>query len=231
VTVDDPRRMGSVSHDGDLLSRRAVLARAGLLAAASALAPLPRVASGLGLLGVAPSSTDAVVRDTLGGLVAYVVPGDDRYSLAQGVSTTEPGGVAAGAVDALRSTLEIEGPGVSVAAAVILNARAQDVAPGGATRGFASAFAALSYARKDQVVRTLAQSHDVTLRVLGSTVPALAVFLSYSEAGVLDRRTRRLRGVPVGWRITGYSGVADIRNEFRGYYGGHRAALGGGQFE
>ena len=65
-------------------------------------------------------------------------------------------------------------------------------------------------------MRTLALSHDATLRVLGATVPALAVFLSYSEAGVLDPRTGRLRGVPVGWRLTGYSGVADIRNEFRG---------------
>ncbi len=221
-----------MSHDGgDVLSRRAVLARGGLLVATGALAPLPRVAGRLGLLGVASPSTDAVVRDTLGGLIAYVVPGNDRYSMAQGVSTTEPGGVAAGAVDALRSTLDVEGPGTADAAAVILNARAQGVAPGVGTRGFASAFAALSYARKDQVVRTLAQSHEATLRVLGSTVPALAVFLSYSEAGVLDRRTGRLRGVPVGWRITGYSGVADIRNEFRGYYGGHRTALGGGHFE
>jgi hypothetical protein len=223
--------MGSVSDDGgDVLSRRAVLARAGLLAAAGALAPLPRVAGRLGLLGVASPSTDAVVRDTLGGLVAYVVPGNDRYSLAQGVSTTEPGGVAAGAVDTLRSTLDVEGPGIADSAAVILNARALGVAPGVGARGFASAFAALSYARKDQVVRKLAQSHEATLRVLGSTVPALAVFLSYSEAGVLDRRTGRLRGVPVGWRITHYSGVADIRNEFRGYYGGYRTALGGGHF-
>jgi hypothetical protein len=221
--------MGSVSHDGgDILSRRAVLARAGLLAAAGALAPLPRVADRLGLLGVASASPDSVVRDTLGGLVAYVVPGNDRYSLAQGVSTTGPGGVAAGAVDTLRSTLDVEGPGLADAAAAILNSLAREDAPNVGNRGFASPFAALSYARKDQVVRTLADSHDATLRVLGSTVPALAVFLSYSEAGVLDRRTGRLRGVPVGWRITGYTGVADIRNDFRGYYGGHRTALGGG---
>jgi hypothetical protein len=204
------------------------MVRAGLLAAAGALAPLPRVADGLGLLGTASASasTDVVVRDTLGGLVAYVVPGNDRYSLAQGVSATEPGGVAAGAVDQLRLTLVVAGPGVAEAAASILNSLAQGVAPGGDARGFGSAFAALSYARKDQVVRTLAQSDDPTLRVLGSTLPALVAFLSYSEAGVLDRRTGRLRGVPVGWRLTGYTGVADIRNEFRGYYGGHRSALG-----
>jgi hypothetical protein len=189
------------------------------------------VADRLGLLGVASASTDAVVRDALGGLVAYVVPGNDRYSLAQGVSTREPGGVAAGAVDTLRSTLDIDGPGLAEAAAAILGASAREVAPRVGMGGFASPFAALSYSRKDQVVRTLAQSHDATLRVLGSTVPALAVFLSYSEAGVLDPRTGRLRSVPVGWQLTGYAGVADIRNEFRGYYGGHRSALRGGYSE
>jgi hypothetical protein len=218
--------MGSGTHDDrGGLSRRAILARAGLLGAAGALAPLPRVADRLGLLGVASASTDAVVRDALGGLVAYVVPGNDRYSRAQGVSTRRPGGVAAGAVDTLRSTLDIEGPGLAEAAAAILGASAREVASSVGMRGFASPFAALSYSRKDQVVRTLALSHDATLRVLGATVPALAVFLSYSEAGVLDPRTGRLRGVPVGWRLTGYSGVADIRDDFRGYYGGHRSAL------
>ena len=224
--------MGSGTHDDrGGLSRRAILARAGLLGAAGALAPLPGVADRLGLLGVASASTDAVVRDALGGLVAYVVPGNDRYSRAQGVSTTRPGGVAAGAVDTLRSTLDIEGPGLAEAAAAILGASAREVASSVGIRGFASPFAALSYSRKDQVVRTLALSHDATLRVLGSTVPALAVFLSYSEAGVLDPRTGRLRGVPVGWRLTDYSGVADIRNDFRGYYGGHRSALRGGYSE
>jgi hypothetical protein len=221
-----------MTDDGrGLLSRRAILARAGSLAAAGALASLPEVADRFGVLGVASASTDAVVRDTLGGVVAYVVPGNDGYSLAQGVSTTEPCGVAAGAIETLRSALDIEGPGLAQAAAAILVALAREVAPSVGLRGFASPFAALSYSRKDQVVRKLAQSHDATLRALGSTVPALAAFLSYSEAGVLDPRTGRLRSVPVGWRLTDYAGVADIRDDFLGYYGGHRSALRGGSSE
>jgi hypothetical protein len=135
--------------------------------------------------------------------------------------------VAAGAVEALRSILDVEGAGVTEAAVSILNALAGPVLPGGDLRGFASTFAALTYPRKDRIVRTLAQSRDGTLRELGSTVPTLTAFLSYSEAGVLDQRTGRLTGVPVGWQLTGYTGVADIRAEFRGYYRGHRTALRG----
>src|SRR5438270_245374 len=89
-----------------------------------------------------------------------LVPREKQDSLAQGVSTREPGGVAAGAVDTLRSTLDIDGPGLAEAAAAILGASAREVAPRVGMGAFASPFAALSYSRKDQVVRTLAQSHD-----------------------------------------------------------------------
>jgi hypothetical protein len=211
-------------YEQGALSRREVLARAGVLAAAVTLAPLPDVASRLGLLGTSAAATDAVVLDTLSGLVAYVVPGNDRYSRAQGQSTLGPGGVAAGAPDELRLTLNIAGPGLADAAAAILNALAAAAHPGGQLRGFASHFAALRFAEKDAVIRGLAHNADPTMQELGATVPALAAFLSYSEAGALDPRTGRLRHEPVGWRITGYTGVADIRNEFRGYYGGHRSA-------
>jgi hypothetical protein len=166
-----------------------------------------------------------VVLDTLSGLVAYVVPGNDRYSRAQGQSTPRPGGVAAGGAEQLRLTLDVAGPDLAAAAAGILNALASAANPGGHLRGFASSFAALPFAQKDGVIRGLAHSADATMRELGTTVPALTAFLSYSEAGVLDERTGRLRREPVGWRITGYTGVADIRDEFRGYYRGHRSAL------
>ncbi|HSO98114.1 MAG TPA: hypothetical protein VLP43_04120 [Solirubrobacteraceae bacterium] len=216
-----------IDDQGNLLSRRAILARAGVLAAVGALAPLPEVAERIGLLGTASASANAIARDTLGGFVAYVVPGSDRYSRAQGRFTSRPGGVAAGAIEALRMTLDVEGTGLAEAAASILNALARPILPGGDMRGFASAFAALSYSRKDQIVRDLVEGRDPTLRVLGTTLPSLVAFLSYSEAGVLDSRTGRLRATPVGWQITGYTGVADIRDEFQGYYGGHRSALRG----
>ena len=60
------------------------------------------------------------------------------------------------------------------------------------------------------------------MQALGSIVPALTAFLAFSEYGALDGR--RLNGVPVGWQITGYPGVADGRNELRGYFEGRRAA-------
>src|SRR6266536_5394003 len=44
---------------------------------------------------MAPAVTVDLVHDTLNGLAAFVVPGPDAYSVAQGVSTPEPGAIAA----------------------------------------------------------------------------------------------------------------------------------------
>jgi hypothetical protein len=200
-----------------------VLARTGLLALAGALAPLPRAVERLGLLGAASAASDEVVRDTLNGLVAYVVPGSDRYSVAQGESSGEPGGVDAGAGDGLRATLEVLGPGILDAAVNLLNGVAGAVAPG-AGAGFAAPFAALSAADKSTVLAVLTGSDDESLQMLAASLPALAAFVSYSEFGVLDPGAGQLRGIPVGWRISGYEGVADGRDELRGYYEGRRAA-------
>jgi len=46
-------------------------------------------------LGQSASIFDALSTDTLNGLVAFVVPGPDAYSVAQGVSDSAPGGIAA----------------------------------------------------------------------------------------------------------------------------------------
>lgn len=209
------------------LSRREALARAGLLGAAMALAPLPRVAERYGLLRPAAAAPlEDVGVDTLRGLAAYVVPGDDVYSREQGQATGRPGGVAAGAAEGLRATLDVSGPGIADAAVGILNTVAGVVRPGGSSGRFASPFAALTFTQKDQVFAQLGQSGDDTLRSLAGTLPAIVTFLSYSEIAVLDPRTRRLRSEPVGWSLANYSGVADIRDEFHGYLGGRRRALG-----
>jgi hypothetical protein len=89
--------------------RRQFLVRAGVLSAALAFLDV-------GALGASPSARAAALRragvtslkpadlapifdelssDTLSGLVAFVVPGPDAYSVAQGVSDTAPGGIAA----------------------------------------------------------------------------------------------------------------------------------------
>lgn len=81
--------------------RRAFLVRSGVLGAAIALVDVPSLlespttgAAGPSLTALAPVF-DALSKDTMNGLVAFVVPGPDLYSVAQGVHDTSPGGLAA----------------------------------------------------------------------------------------------------------------------------------------
>jgi hypothetical protein len=60
--------------------------------------------------------------------------------------------------------------------------------------------------------------------MLGGLLPAIAAFISYSEFGVLQPGGTELARRPVGWDLTGYEGVADGRDAFRGYLGGRRRA-------
>lgn len=81
--------------------RRAFLMRTGVIGAAIALVDVPALvetrpagAATPGLSDLAPIF-DALSVDTMNGLVAFVVPGLDVYSIAQGASDLTPGGVAA----------------------------------------------------------------------------------------------------------------------------------------
>lgn len=203
------------------LSRRAFVGRAALLAAA--LTPLPR--AGLVTAGAAAAPAD-VALDTLNAVVAYVVPGDDRHSAAQGVSSPHPGGVAARGGEGVRATLDAASPGTAAAAVAVLNAFARAVDPGADARadaaGFAAPFAALSFASKATVFEQLSHSVDATFRMLGGLLPAIAAFVCYSEYGALG--ATGLTSRPVGWQLTGYDGAVDGRDDFRGYYGGRRRA-------
>jgi hypothetical protein len=94
-------------------SRRQFLIRAGVIGAAMVLAEA-------GELEFASSSADGAVlspfalapvfdilaTDTINGLVAFVVPGPDAYSVAQGVSDTAPGGLAADGVGFMLNALD-----------------------------------------------------------------------------------------------------------------------------
>jgi hypothetical protein len=87
-----------------------------------------------GWIGAARASTGGLVEDTLGGLVSFVVPGADPYSIQQGVHTQEPGGLEAGAVVPLRLALDEAAPfapGFSAVVVSILNEVAQLVHPSG----------------------------------------------------------------------------------------------------
>ncbi|RJQ81496.1 hypothetical protein D5S17_04655 [Pseudonocardiaceae bacterium YIM PH 21723] len=88
-------------------ARRALLARLGVLGAVlsveSLLPPGLAAARPLDLLRPALST---LARDTLNGLVAFVVPGQDEYSRAQGTPSASPGGLQAKGTDFLIEALD-----------------------------------------------------------------------------------------------------------------------------
>jgi hypothetical protein len=100
------------------VSRRVFLARVGVLGAAvgvggpmrsAALAPAgagPRVPSGPELAAALPPLLAELARDTLNGLVVFVVPGPDAYSRAQGTRRREPGALDARATDFMIEALD-----------------------------------------------------------------------------------------------------------------------------
>jgi hypothetical protein len=214
------------------LSRRELLERATALAGGTLLlAGLPDALRVRGWLEAAEAAGPSVVEQAMGGLVAFVVPGRDRYSIAQGSKSAKAGGVEAGAAPLLVETLDRflpSNPPLSSTAATILNQFALTVRASSRRGKFASAFANLSFAEKAKVFRTVEglTGPDVgSIRFLFGNLPDLVAFLAYSEAGVFDRHRKRLRRRPLGWSLTRYGGTADGHAEFRGYLGGRRAAL------
>jgi hypothetical protein len=184
----------------------------------------------------AAAAADPVTRQTIEGLMAFVVPGDDAYSRQQGVSTARPGGVGAGAAPFLERTydealplpligngLDISLPG-SILVATLLNAQAKAVNPLAILGPFLSPFANLRFEHKVEVLRRLEEEtplfEGTIVRFLLNTVPTLAGFEAYSEAPRLDPATRQLTGRPVGWDLSSYPGVSDGWDELRGYYRG-----------
>lgn len=93
-------------------SRRVFLSRSGILGVALAVgSPLlwtrnTRAQTGAPSLEEIRFALDALALDTMGGLCAFVVPGDDPYSVAQGESSAEPGALAAGVDEFLVESLD-----------------------------------------------------------------------------------------------------------------------------
>jgi hypothetical protein len=173
-----------------------------------------------GWLGSARAATPDLTRDTFNGLLAFVVPGSDAYSLAQGVSAGSLGGVDANATDILIATVDESTPFIpsfSAQVAAILNGLALAVNPG-ASGNFISPFANLVFAAKAGVFQIM----DATdgLQLLGGILPPFAAFFVYSDAGTFDPATRSLTGEPLGWTLSNYQGVADGRDELLGYFPG-----------
>jgi hypothetical protein len=213
------------------VTRRQLLERAAVLAAGvTVLDRLPQALKLQGWLEDAYAAGPNVVQQTLNGLVAFIVPGKDRYSRAQGTKSRTSGGIEAGTTPVLTRTLDRFLPGslpLSATAATILNELALQVEPAAKRGAFASPFANLSFAKKARVFQT-AESLPVesagSIRFLVGNLPDLVAFLAYSEAGVYDAKRRVVWRRPVGWRLTRYAGVSDGRPELKGYWQGRKVA-------
>jgi hypothetical protein len=222
------------------ISRREFVNRAALTAAAAVLAAeLPGLLQRKGWLEAALAQSADLTHDTLNGLVAFVVPGRDEYSLAQGEKSDQPGAIEAGTTDALIELLDAFVPlgpsGTSLPSsggvATYLNQTALAVNPAASNGGFASPFSRLSFEDKIEVFRRLEEDTTTVqgsaqqageLRFVAGILVGAVGFLAYGEHGVLDPKTRELKGTPVGWQISNYDGIAEGRAELKGYWQGRR---------
>jgi hypothetical protein len=204
-------------------SRRRFVQQA--IAAMGGIAAVPALLEQVGVRVLA--SGPDLTHDTVNGLVAFLIPGPDAYSVAQGVSTPEPGGIDGGATDAYIHALNLDflfQPALADMVAGLLNDVALGVNPG-ASGPFDSPFANLSFGEKATVFAVL--DGDPTfdpLRNLISIIPGLLVFIAFSEAAVWDRATRTLTGTPLAWTLSGFAGPAEGRDDFRGYFENRRRA-------
>jgi hypothetical protein len=218
------------------VSRRTFLQRSGLVALGAAL---PGLLQARGLVDEALAQSADLTSDTLHGLVAFMFPGDDAYSRAQGVTGDGPGGVAANVVPTFIQNLDSYVPvgtplggdrslPASGGVAALLNSYATEVNPAAAGGAFPSAFSRLSYAQKAEVFRRFegeAATAGTEVRFVAGILPGFAAFLSFSEAGVFDPATRSVTARPVGWEVASYAGPAEGHREHLGYWKGRRKAI------
>lgn len=211
------------------LSRRDFLGWSAMAAAITALTPEFLLRQGW---AQAPPGPPSLTADTINGLVAMIVPGPDNYSQHQGVSTPEPGGIAANATDPLIFTFNLVGlapppfHGFADLIAFVLNNVAQAVSPGVAGP-FASSFANLSFGDKVAAFGAMESgAAGPELVPLAGILPVFVNFTVYCEAGVFDPSDGVPVARPVGWTLSSYEGAADGRDEFLGYYRNRRKADG-----
>jgi hypothetical protein len=224
------------------VSRRTVLGGGLSVLGLAALPQLPLALAPNGLIGSAGTVDTNATRDAFSGLAAFVLPGDDPYSIAQGETATGPGAVGAGAVGPTIAMLDRfvaasavgadrQTVPVSSGVALLLDHFALQVDPTAVHGGFLSPFARLSFAEKARALRLLDEDQVIGDAVgethyVSGVLVALVAFMAFSEAPMFDAATGRLRATPVGWRITGYQGPAHGRADFRGYFQGRRRVHG-----
>jgi len=234
---------------GPGFSRRQFLARTGMAGAfAVALAEVPALLRLRGWDDPVYARDADLVHDTLNGLVAFILPGSDDYSVAQGEHADGPGGIAAGTTDVLITNIDrfLPSPNfpggtvpLSGAIANLLNTVALTVNPAAANGAFVSPFARLSFSEKAKVFRTLEEDSrslpddqlpepftqgSGNFAFVAGILPGFVAYLSGTEVGVFDSSTRSLRSKPVGWQISGYQPNGPVQgwDEFKGYWQGRR---------
>ena len=216
------------------MNRRDFLLRAGVLGAAAALGQVPELLRLRGWDSPAYAQEPNLVRDTLNGLVAFIWPGDDAYSVAQGDATGKPGGMAADTTTILIQSLDEflpapDGPGplgndetvpLSGAVANLLNVVAARVNPVAASGTFPSHFARLTWEEKARVFEVLETDNGIpdnnlpepltastgNFRFVAGILPGFVAFLAFNEWHTYDPATRTLTKRPLGWDHSGYQG-------------------------
>ena len=227
----------------DELSRRELMKRGGILGGVAFLAAqLPAFIVRQGWLDKAEAQTLDVIRDTFNGLVAFVVPGPDEYSVAQGESSKTPGGIDAGGpqtvIELFDGYVPLASTGVNLpasgAVALLLNEAALLVNPGSVGGPFISTFSNLSFDDKIAAMRLLDEQTgaigSVELGEIGAgellfvsgILIGAAAFFSMVEGNAAGSEPGTLVREPVSWQITNYDGIAEGRRQFKGYYQGRR---------
>ena len=87
---------------------------------------------------------------------------------------------------------------------------------------FLSPFSNLSFLNKARVFAAL-EGNPASAPIAG-VLPLIVGFLSYVETAVFNPVTRTISGRPIGWNLSNYPGVADGRNDFKGYFKNRREA-------
>lgn len=238
--------MASFDRRPSQISRRQFLARAGALGFGAALIQLPAALRGRGWLDEAAAQDADLTRDTINGLVVFVLPGPDEYSVAQGETSPEPGAIEAGTTDNLILNLDSFLPNadlgpfnndgtvpLSGAVASLLNSTAAQVDPAAAGGPFPSHFSRLSFADKAEVIKRIEATpgdDDASrnIRFVGGILPGYTAFLAFGEWHAFDSATHTLIGRPVGWDLSQYqpglTAPAEGWPELKGYFEGRKQA-------
>jgi hypothetical protein len=242
----------------DDLGRRRFLSSIGLLGVmATTGLVLPNTAgAAAGVLDRSQLDPTDVTGETFRGLAAFVVPGRDVYSVAQGTPRTAPGGVEAGTGDFLIFMFDHflpvpDGTGattmpLSSLVASMLNGIAPFVNPAAGSGRFPSAFANLFAPEKAALFSLLENPPPPVLDAILTEVPeqlrpavgGLLPYLvgglftfsalgAYGEWSTFDPASRLVRSRPVGWDISGFDpGVLDGWDDLIGYYQGRKGVRG-----